>query len=458
MKRSMTLGIVALVAIGCSDEPAANSDKDAGVDAEQDVIIWADVGNKDSWSPIIDTNAPLQDVGAPDVAAPLDVAVDVPLPKPVTLPTDLPPDVQAIAIVSGALEGDGKTKVTKVNLPQGTVSFLAVVQGAHPGHFGLATAVTPKGDLLGKGQCQPVCTSCKNRLIASPATGAALFPNASGVAVSGGPWHFSGCGFVWKQQGNNYSTQPLPNALINAWLLARVRTSGEVPSQARLKVRLWFAGAALSAAKSFDDSRAIAMLATAVTALNSADIELAVIDRIDAPKGFADINLPEGLTTDHSSNADGLFAAAAKIGGSAVMDVFVVDSLSGASEGGQQVRGWAGGTPGPVATPGSVRGGVVIALGEFEDGATAGRQLAHELGHYLGLFNSTSHDGGSDPLDSTPICPSSADADSNGLLTAAECATHDGKNVMFWWPDATAATFTAEQARILRGNPMLWPK
>jgi hypothetical protein len=454
----MVLGLVVCGALGCgcSEEPTS-AEKVAQSDVQADITIWADTGKKDSWSPIVDTNAPPVDTWtAEDTPAPLDIA-DVALPTPVTVPTDLPPDVQAIGVVATDLEEDGKTKVIKVALPQGTLSFLAVVQGAHPGHFTIATAVTPKGDLLGKGQCQPLCTSCKNPIKSAPATGSVLFPNASDVQVHGGSWHLSSCGFVYKQQGNQFSTQPLAKAAVNTYLLARVSGTGELPTKLRLKTRLWFAGTFPNAAQSFDDPKAVVMLAAAATALASAGIALDVIDRIDAAAGFENISVPDGLTTDHSSNADGLIAQAAKIGGSAVLDVFVVQSLSGGKQGGQQVRGWSGGTPGPVGIPGAVRSGVVIALPELDDGATAGRQLAHEIGHYLGLFDTTSANAKHDPINDTAACPTSQDKDGDGLLTAAECVAFDGSNVMFWQPDNKPATFSAEQSKVMRGNPMLWP-
>ena len=450
--------LAALVTGACSDEPApTDKGKDAAAaDVNDDVIVWADVGSKDTWSPIIDTNAPAEDTGM-DVPVSIDTGVDVALPKPATVPTDLPPDVQAFALPGTALEEDGKTKVAKLVLPTGTVSFLAVVQGAHPGHFAIATAVNPKGDLLGKGQCQPFCTSCSNPIAALPATGAVLFPNSSKVAVTGGTWHLSSCGFVWKQEGNQYSTQPLGNAAVQTFVLARVRPDGQVPATGTLKVRLWLAGNFPNAAQSFDDPITSVMLAGAATALQTADIELAVIDRINLPPTAASIAVPDGLTTDHSSNADKLFEAAAAVGGSAVLDVFVVDTLVGGKEGGVQLAGWSGGRPGPVSVAGKPRAGIVIARAQLLDGAHGARVLAHEIGHYLGLFDSTSADGGADPLDSTVTCPV-AGAGDDGVLTAAECAGKGGNNAMFWLPDNAPATFTVEQGRILRGNPMVWPK
>ena len=459
-KPTAVLLVCCFAAAACSDDGADSNDLDpvADTNKEDDVIVWADVA-KDSWSPIIDTKAPPKDVGQEieeaDEASPVDVAQ---LPKPATVPSNLPPGVVGIPAASLELEEDGKTKTYDVNLPSGTVSFLAVVLGKHPGHFTIATAVHSISGLLGKGQCQPLCLSCKNRLAGTAASGAALFPSSSGVKVVGGPWTLSSCGFQWKQEGGSYSVQPVKDQSVDTWVFARVSKDGKVPAAATLKVRVWAAGS-ISAAASHDHPVTSVMLAEAATILQSAAIDLQILDRINAPKGFATLNLPDGLTTDHSSNADQLFAAAAKVGGAAVVDIFLVDNIVGAKESGADVLGWTGGIPAAAFFPGRPRGGIAIAAKAFKDGKVAGRQLAHEIGHYLGLWNTTNADGnGSDPIKDTPVCPKTADKDNNGVLSAKECEGYDGGNAMFWQPAAGKATFTSGQATILRGNPVLFAK
>ena len=64
-------------------------------------------------------------------------------------------------------------------------------------------------------------------------------------------------------------------------------------------------------------------------------------------------------------------------------------------------------------------------------GEALGRVLAHELGHYLGLFHLVERDGFlNEALADTPACPGERDTDGNGL-TPEECAGVGGDNLMF---------------------------
>ncbi len=444
---------------GCSDDAEPPADEDAATEQDAgDATVWLDVP-KDSFSPIIDTSAPKdtgpEDTGPPDTGGAKDAAG---LAKPATVPTDLPPDVKAIALSSVVLEEDGGSPTLKAVLPQGTTSFMAVVLGEHPAHFSVATAVNPFGDILGKGICSALCLACKNRLGGTAATGAALFPSSSAVKVIGGTWHLSTCGFIWTQTGNQYSTKGAKGHKADTLLFARVGQGGETPSKGRLKVRLWLSTPAATPASSYDHPIIKGMVKGAATALATAGIELAIIDRLAAPTGYAQLSVPAKLTVDHSSAVDTLFAAAAKVGGSAVLDVFVVDVVGGLEEGDNKAMGgWSGGIPGPIFHPGRVRSGVLVALKAQADGQMAGRRLAHEIGHYLGLWNTTEADGSShDPLADTPQCTMANDKDGNTVLSAEECKAAGGDNVMFWDTPAADAKFSAEQGAIMRGNPLVW--
>ncbi|MFK8002250.1 MAG: hypothetical protein AB8H86_21825 [Polyangiales bacterium] len=91
-----------------------------------------------------------------------------------------------------------------------------------------------------------------------------------------------------------------------------------------------------------------------------------------------------------------------------VVNVFLVRGFD--EDGGGGTLGVAGGIPGPVDVHGTAHSGVVISfdtqivgnLGRF-----AGQILAHELGHYLGLFHSTERStdnfGGNDPIADTRL-------------------------------------------------------
>jgi hypothetical protein len=100
--------------------------------------------------------------------------------------------------------------------------------------------------------------------------------------------------------------------------------------------------------------------------------------------------------------------------------------------------------------------------------------MAHEVGHYLGLFHTTEQCGSNatqcegfsipiaafnvDPIPDTPECPTSFDADRNGQVTADECLAADGLNLMFWTqpsPPQVRDRMTAGQVFVLQRNPLV---
>lgn len=142
----------------------------------------------------------------------------------------------------------------------------------------------------------------------------------------------------------------------------------------------------------------------------------------------------------------------------------LVDTLF--SDGGDGLYGISGGLPGPVSVNGSDTLGVLVSLSTHTsaegalDGVELGATMAHELGHYFGLFhiseaNGTAHD----PLTDTPECNVSSDFDGNGLLSGDECGASAATNMMFW---TSAEGFTQdqisrEQEWVLLRNPTMLP-
>lgn len=143
-----------------------------------------------------------------------------------------------------------------------------------------------------------------------------------------------------------------------------------------------------------------------------------------------------------------LLALSAGATNSAV-NVFLVEDIAGTPSG--SVRGLSGGTPGPFGMHGTGASGVVVAIGDVGGNPAAlGRTLAHELAHYLGLFHTSERDGSVlDPLDDTPACAASQDANGDAVLSASECLEHGARNLMFW-AESTGTELTADQITILR--------
>ena len=91
--------------------------------------------------------------------------------------------------------------------------------------------------------------------------------------------------------------------------------------------------------------------------------------------------------------------------------------------------GLTGGVPGPLGAPGSDAAWLILSVDVLGD--DLGPVLAHELGHYLGLFHPVERDGFvNEAFADTPTCPAARDVDGNGL-TPDECADLGGDNLMF---------------------------
>lgn len=147
------------------------------------------------------------------------------------------------------------------------------------------------------------------------------------------------------------------------------------------------------------------------------DVVGALRDRlsvVDPPRFGLLVELPE------------LLALSAGGRGSAI-DVFLVDQVDVA-------LGISGGLPGPPGMHGTGSSGVAMSVALFDDSVQFGRALAHELGHFLGLFHPVEADGVTlDPLADSP-------RDSSNLMSRSATG---------------GESLTANQRNVLRSSPLL---
>lgn len=134
---------------------------------------------------------------------------------------------------------------------------------------------------------------------------------------------------------------------------------------------------------------------------------------------------------------------------------YLVEELRDA--GGGTLLGLSAGPPGAAGLGRTSKSGVVVTAADLATAPTdVGKIMAHEGGHFLGLYHTTERAGDRfDSLDDTPQCPASADTDSNGRLSLAECAGQGADNVMFWTLTEGAATLSSDQSWVLRRNPIV---
>jgi hypothetical protein len=125
---------------------------------------------------------------------------------------------------------------------------------------------------------------------------------------------------------------------------------------------------------------------------------------------------------------------------------FFVQDITDA--GGAVVLGLSGGPPGTAAVGGTSKSGVVVNAASFSSSPDEiARIMAHEGGHFLGLFHTTEKGGGTyDPLSDTPEC--TTDDDGNGTFSSTECEGTGAENLM-WWATNAGATASADQAWVV---------
>ncbi len=133
-----------------------------------------------------------------------------------------------------------------------------------------------------------------------------------------------------------------------------------------------------------------------------AGIELGEVRYNDIPPRFATVTSLDGPDNMLSE----MFALSSDSPGG--LNFFFIDRFDALGGLGAGIGGISGGVPGPALRPGSPRSGVAVALQATRntqttlDPAILAHVMAHEGGHYLGLFHTIEFFGGADPLSDTP--------------------------------------------------------
>jgi hypothetical protein len=156
--------------------------------------------------------------------------------------------------------------------------------------------------------------------------------------------------------------------------------------------------------------------------------------------------------------------------------IFLVDDIQGAS-GTSRTVGLDGAIPGPSTIGGTVASGAVVNASDVGFGACGAAMdltgcgadataavVAHEVGHYLGLYHVTEGTGTVfDPVADTPTCACSACAppaarascDAGTTLSSADCSAGGScagaDNLMFWLVGGDR--LSAQQAQLVRASP-----
>lgn len=350
-----------------------------------------------------------------------------------------PPDDELVVEDLGpaTLSDTGGYIDLSVEVPDGAVSTMVYCGGWGDSALGAVWSLTdPSGSQVYSGDA-PDAGRFRSDFLDDLAP--ALVPMSPQLDLSPGTW-----GFQWFVGAGN-------DGSASCGAVHRVDT---VSDAATVHVDLVFVGVdGLDAATAPEDAAFQEVLAELEAEWGSANLtpSYSYVDFSGDVARYAVVDVADDDYTEfndllRTSSPDGL----------RTVTFFLVQEIANSSAGGATILGLAGGPPGAAAVHGTSKSGVIVSAIDYAAAPTdVGKIMAHEGGHFLGLFHTTEKDGSrQDILNDTPVCPLSADSNADGTLNSSECGGQGAENVMWWTLNDSDPTLSSDQSWVLRRSPV----
>lgn len=348
--KSTTLKTVAMVSLwwgalswGCSDPVIAD---DGGVDGDLDADSDGDVGDGD-----IDNDADTVTDGSTGGTVENEQLV-----------TDV--EVQLV---------DGFSTPVGFELPHNALSVTITISGLNDETYAVTDWQQPDGSVLVDADWLErtgvaACFDCSNRALSNFGTIAAVSPSAPEVELIPGEHSF-----VVRGIGEDFMDIVPSQAAVRVNVVAKVGDA--IPSAGVLDLNLHFTGAeGLTAETAQTDTAFQSALSELISIYGEVGVELGQVGYLDIDSRYQQFESPwDELPAESAEMLSIVHPDAVSTG----VNVFFVSELDDGSMG-------MGTIPGPVENGTSQSGAVVGLVGAGEQ---FGFYVAHEIGHFLGLWH-----------------------------------------------------------------------